>query len=78
MVPQRVLDISKRSGDNNLGQTLIRLASLATAAHQYEWTIQIRDSATPQGPPNLENCDNLGVVHRPRTDAGLIRTEADR
>ena len=31
-----LVDIFKRSGDANIGQTLIRLAKLAEAAHRYD------------------------------------------
>ena len=75
---ESLLKLFKRSGDGHLGQTLIRLASLATASHQYERTLQIRNDAARPGPPSLKDCNNPCVVHRPRTDAGLIRTEADR
>ena len=41
---QRLLDIFRRSGDANIGQTLVRLASLAAAAHRYD----VADKMTAQ------------------------------
>ena len=32
----RIIDVIRQSGDANLGQTLLRLARLAEAAHQFE------------------------------------------
>ncbi len=36
-----VLDIFKRSGDAHIGQTLVRLARLAEAAHQHDSAAQL-------------------------------------
>lgn len=77
-MPRSLLTIFERSGDEHLGQTLTRLASLATASHQYETTLQIQNEATQENSFSLEDDDQLHVAHRPRTDAGPIRTEADR
>ena len=73
-----LLTLFERSGDEYLGQTLIRLASLAAASHQYETTLQIQNEATQEKSFFLEDDDPHRVVHRPRTDAGPIRMEADR
>lgn len=36
---QRILDLHRKSGDTNIGTTLLRLASLAMARHAYEAAI---------------------------------------
>lgn len=36
MNARRIIDVVRQSGDANLGQTLLRLARLAEAAHQFE------------------------------------------
>jgi len=35
LTTSRIIDIHRRSGDANIGQTLIRLGRLAEASHQY-------------------------------------------
>jgi len=78
LVTSRVLDLFKRSGDAHVGQTLTRLASLAAAAHRHETTTQIRDRSLPTITEQAPEADSTGTAHQPRTDAGVIRTEANR
>jgi len=75
-----LLTLFRRSGDAHLGQTLTRLARLATAAHRYETAMQFpnHESAPHQERHPNEHVDTSLSVHPPRTDAGVIHTEVGR
>jgi len=43
-VSRSLLDIQKRAGDANIGQTLLRLAALAESSHRYRVAQQAQES----------------------------------
>ena len=67
---QSVLDSFKRSGDANLGQTLLRLAALAETAHQFQVAQQVR------GRGSLKTTERGVEGHNPQ--AGSDHTEVVR
>lgn len=74
---QSLLGIFERSGDANVGQTLLRLASLAQAAHQLQ-AIQ-----RPMDPLSAKAPGGEGIAAGPvdpssRMDAGTAHQEVDR
>ena len=75
-----LLTLFRRSGDKHLGQTLTRLARLATAAHRYETALYVTENeSTPrQEGHHAQYMDTSPTVHPPRTDAGVIHREVDR
>jgi len=48
----RYIDISRRAGDSDIGQTLVRLAGLAAAAHRHEALREITSLAPGSGSPD--------------------------
>ena len=69
---ERILDIHRRSGQSGLGRTLLRLAHLAEAAHQFE-------RAQRLGPHDTHREDRLanGLAEAPESSsAGSIATSA--
>jgi len=80
------LTLHEQSGDADLGQTLIRLARLAAAAHRYEVATEITDKHRDEGVVSI-NGQVLGpAVHDPARESqrgeplglGSVRTEANR
>ncbi|MCE9590129.1 MAG: hypothetical protein K8S99_06360 [Planctomycetes bacterium] len=65
---QRILDLFRKSGDASLGQTLIRLAALAEAAHRHEAAVgrwsAVREDAplagNGAGAPGFNPTDRVG------------------
>ena len=81
-----LLSVCEQSDDRNLGQTLIRLAHLAAAAHRFERFDSVRLEHRSLG-TNLDWTSLQPEVHRPRTDAlqgqarqlpGAVHTEVNR
>jgi len=85
---QRISDIFQRSGDAHIGQTLVRLATLAQAAHHLrnaELSAQRGSLDLSLSACRIENgapLDSLAVVAPTRMEAldgsGRIHTEVDR
>jgi hypothetical protein len=77
----RIIDIHRRSGDANIGQTLIRLARLTEANHYYQTALGADDSQRSVQ-AEVERI-NLGpaVLSRPgieRTRGGSAHKEVSR
>jgi hypothetical protein len=77
----RIIDVHRRSGDANIGQTLIRLARLAEANHQFQ-TVQSMDNPLRSVQAEVERID-LGpaVLSRPGFDhngSGSAHKEVSR
>ena len=75
-----LLDISERAGDKNVGQTLLRLARLAEAAHRYEIARQSLNQFT-EDKRRVEGLDSRAAGTPPRTQvpgAGSSHTEVAR
>lgn len=52
-----ILDISRRAGDANIGQTMIRLARLAESAHRYQAATATMDLRRE----DLDQADGCGL-----------------
>ena len=84
MVQLNILNIHKRSGDTHIGQTIVRLATLASAAHRYQvaeeinQTINTHDQSVSMVDPLTNNPDLTPVVHSARKDVGQFHKEVDR
>ncbi len=61
----RLLDISRRAGDANLGQTLLRLARLAEAAHRFEM-------APVHSQSGIDGTIPMAPVPEPRRTASVV------
>ncbi|MCX5662763.1 MAG: hypothetical protein NTW19_24035 [Planctomycetota bacterium] len=87
-MPDRVLDIFNRSGDANIGQTLLRLAALAEAARQYQVMDRVMDllvdadasasTPTTTKPRGAEGIGSRPVVPLARMDAGPANPQGNR
>ena len=55
---QRILDIFRQSGDEHLGQTLVRLAQLAAVAHR----VQAAEAAAGAVKPSALSLHQVSVV----------------
>ena len=75
---QQLLDIFKRSGDTGVGQTLVRLAKLASAVHRYETASQLHTESHADTGCRIDGFDSSFVVHPASREAGGIHTEVDR
>lgn len=80
------LTLHEQSGDADLGQTLIRLARLAAAAHRYEVAAEITDKHRDEGIVSINGQalgsavhDSDGEAHRGESlGLGSVHTEANR
>ena len=78
--------LHERSGDANLGQTLIRLAHLAAAAHRHEVAAAITDQHRSEGETQIDGQVLGPAVHDPGMEAqrdapfdpGSVHTEVNR
>ena len=59
---RRILDLFEHSGDEHVGQTLVRLARLAEASHRFEAAIPPK-SLTMEIPNPVEGLDPWPVTH---------------
>ncbi len=75
IVEQSLLDIFRASGDANIGKTLLRLARLAEAAHQFETVKAMRDARS-----DAEITDHQrraeGLSPRPVVNPGRVERHA--
>lgn len=77
-----LLTLFRRSGDAHVGQTLMRLARLAAATHQYETASSMKSEPHTREEPHqydeTGHTDARPTIHQTRTDAGAIHREVDR
>ena len=78
--------LCRQSGDANLGQTLIRLAQLAAAAHRHEVAGAVADEHRGDGDIQIDGQVLGPTVHDPGMEAqrdapfepGSVHTEVNR
>ena len=80
-MPRSIVDIYRESGDDHIGQTLVRLAGLAASAHRFEAARRIADPTREDrqeahgsglGPSLTQRRAAESIRHR------VVRTEVDR
>jgi hypothetical protein len=77
-VTQSILETFRQSGDASIGQTLIRLAKLAQARHQFEQTAYVSMSGRKESTP-VHGSGRAAVVDGlPSADDQSAHMEVDR
>ena len=76
MSAKRIIDVARSAGDATLGQTLLRLASLASAAHRFDAAASLLAAPRPgHVEHSREVCGRAAGVDAP-ADMGPVCTDA--
>jgi len=79
---QSLLSIHQQSDDQTIGQTIVRLATLAMSVHRCETALESSDSFHAEEPLWVEGINPKAVASSACTDAGYpckpVCTEVDR
>jgi hypothetical protein len=80
VVTQSILDVFRQSGDDQIGQTLLRLARLAEARHRFEQaaSLSIHPSIQRKDRPLTQGSENEATVREPGKNRASIHMEVDR
>ena len=75
---QPILDIHNNAKDQNIGQTLLRLASLAQAVHAFESTQQLNEDLKRDSNPRINGLKRNAHIDDGVAPSNTVRTEVNQ